>query len=111
GGEVLQPLLYSLSLEALRNTPVKEARLSFCSATGGYTERLISIDAYSRKVAQDLLGTINSAIVNGFLPAAPKQDGCKWCDFSSICGPHEEIRVSRKDQSSLEALVAIREIR
>jgi len=108
-GEVLQPVLYSLSIEALRKTAVKEARLSFCTAAGGYTERTVSMDQYSRQVAINVLRTIDEAINTGFLPAAPKKDGCKWCDFLQVCGPHEEIRVSRKDQKLLNPLLLLRE--
>ncbi|MBV9624435.1 MAG: PD-(D/E)XK nuclease family protein [Acidobacteria bacterium] len=108
GGEVLQPLLYSLAIEALRNVPVKEARLSFCSATGGYTERTVALDNPSRQLALNVLRTIDEAIGEGFLPAAPKPGACRWCDFFPLCGPHEEIRVARKDQKRLERVLNIR---
>jgi len=110
GGEVLQPVLYSLSFEDLRKTTVKEARLSFCTAAGGYTERTFVMDTASRKAAIDVLRAIDEAIGKGFLPAAPKEHGCDWCDFAQVCGPNEEIRVSRKDQKLLERLVTIREM-
>jgi RecB family exonuclease len=110
GGEVLQPVLYSLSFEDLRKTTVKEARLSFCTAAGGYSERIVVMDKVSRKAAIDVLRAIDEAIERGFLPAAPKKDACGWCDFAQVCGPYEEIRVSRKDQKQLEQLVTIREM-
>lgn len=108
GGEILQPVLYALSVESLRNINVKEARLSYCTAAGGYTARTVQINEASRQSTTELLRAIDSAISNAFLPAAPKKDGCKWCDFSQVCGPHEELRVSRKDQSYLDKLVNIR---
>jgi ATP-dependent helicase/DNAse subunit B len=110
GGEVLQPVLYSLSFEDLRKTTVTEARLCFCTAAGGYTERTVVMDKVSRKAAIDVLRAIDEAIGKGFLPAAPKEHGCDWCDFVQVCGPYEEIRVSRKDQKPLERLVTIREM-
>jgi ATP-dependent helicase/nuclease subunit B len=96
GGEVLQPVLYSLSFEDLRKTTVKEARLSYCTAAEGYTERTVVMDKASRKAAIDVLRGIDAAIGKGFLPAAPEEDGCDWCDFAQVCGPYEEIRVGRK---------------
>jgi len=110
GGEMLQPALYSLSIEDLQKITVKEARLSFCTAAGGYTERTVVMDAISRQAALHVLRTIDDAISKGFLPAAPKEDGCKWCDFVQVCGPHEGVRVSRKDQRVLNQLVNIREM-
>jgi hypothetical protein len=68
------------------------------------------LDKVNRKTAVDVLRAIDNAIEKGFLPAAPKEDGCAWCDFAQVCGPHEEIRVSRKDQKPLERLVTIREM-
>jgi ATP-dependent helicase/nuclease subunit B len=109
-GEVLQPVLYSLAIEALRKTNVKEARLSFCSAMGGYTERTVAMDKHSRQAALNVLHRIDDAISKGFLPAAPKKDGCKWCDFASVCGPNEEVRISRKQQEALESVLYIREM-
>ena len=108
GGEVLQPVLYSLAIESLRKVRVKEARLSFCSAMGGYTERTVAMDRQSRQLAGNVLRMIDEALGTGFLPAAPRQDACKWCDFFSLCGPHEEMRVSRKDQRPLETLLNTR---
>jgi ATP-dependent helicase/nuclease subunit B len=110
GGEVLQPVLYSLGVESLRGTPVKEARLSFCTAAGGYRERTVVMDAISRNAAINVLETIDRAIEKGFLPAAPKEEGCKWCDFAQVCGPYEEIRVAKKDERPLSELVQLREM-
>jgi ATP-dependent helicase/nuclease subunit B len=111
GGEVLQPVLYSLSIEDLRKIGVKEARLSYCTAAGGYTERMVVMDEFSRQSAIHVLRTIDGAIAGGFLPAAPKEKGCMWCDFVQVCGPHEELRAGRKDQGALEALVNLRGMR
>jgi ATP-dependent helicase/nuclease subunit B len=110
-GEVLQPVLYSLSVEASLGTEVKEARLSYCTAVGGYTERTVVMDAWARKAASEVLRTIDHAIENGFLPAAPKEHGCDWCDFVSVCGPYEELRTGRKDPNALTELVQLRGIR
>ena len=111
GGEVLQPTLYSLSIEALRHVSVKEARLSFCTAVGAYSQRTVVMDALTRHSAAQVLQTIDMAIEKGFLPAAPKKEACKWCEFVPICGPHEQVRVGRKDQTPLDDLVQLRQMR
>jgi ATP-dependent helicase/nuclease subunit B len=43
-----------------------------------------------------LLRTIDDAMRNGLLPAAPRKDGCKRCEYLPICGPYEEERVGEK---------------
>ena len=111
GGEVLQPTLYSLSIENLRGISVKEARLSFCTAVGAYSQRSVVMDALSRHSALDVLGRIDGAIEAGFLPAAPRKEACKWCDFVQICGPNEQVRVGRKDQTALDELIQLRQMR
>lgn len=108
--EVLQPTLYSLAVEALRKIPVKEARLSFCTAAGGYSERTVVMDQQSRESAFRVLHSIDTAIRDGFFPPAPKEDGCKWCEFAPVCGPYEEVRMQRKAQEPLEQLVKLRDM-
>jgi len=107
-GEMLQPVLYSLSLEYLRGGAVREARLSYCTAVGGYTERTVAMNGVARQAAMDVLRTIDQAVESGFLPAAPKTDGCKWCDFFSVCGPYEELRAGRKNPAPLAQLIRLR---
>ena len=111
GGEVLQPALYSLSIEALRSIFVKEANLSFCTAAGAYSQHAVVMDELTRHSAHQVLRTIETAIEEGFLPAAPREEGCKWCDFVPICGPHEQVRVGRKDPTPLDDLVRLRNMR
>jgi RecB family exonuclease len=109
-GETLQPVLYSMAVEALNKALVKQARLSFCTAAGGYTERTVAIDNVSRESALGVLRAIDRSVANGFLPAAPREGACTWCDFTQVCGPHEETRVQRKAQKPLEHLVKLREM-
>ena len=53
--------------------------------------------------------TIDEAIARGFLPAAPRKDGCRWCDYRLVCGPYEESRVkNRKRRAELEPLFDLR---
>ncbi len=106
GGEVLQPVLYSLAVEALRGTTfaadaeVTEARLSYATKRGGYTDRVVRIDAHAIGRATDALEAIDDAVRDGFLMARPKKDACKICSFKPICGSHEEARTHRKIASS-----------
>ncbi len=109
-GEVLQPVLYSLALENLVGSSVKEARLSYCTAAGGYTQRAVIMNELARHAATRVLQIIDQAVANGFLPAAPKEDGCKYCDFTSVCGPYEELRTSRKSPAPLAELIELREM-
>lgn len=109
-GELLQPVLYSLAVERIRKQNVAEARLWYCTATGGYTERVIPINDATRSCGGEVLHIVNGAIEEGFLPPAPKERGCQWCDFRVVCGPYEEIRTARKDQKPLAALFRLREM-
>jgi ATP-dependent helicase/nuclease subunit B len=51
---------------------------------------------------------IDQAIVNGTLPAAPREDGCKNCEYLPVCGPYEEERVKVKSQAELKGLKEMR---
>jgi ATP-dependent helicase/nuclease subunit B len=108
--EVLQPVLYSLAVETLRKTPVKEARLSYCTAAGGYSERTVVMNMQNRDSGTRVLCTIDTSIRDGFFPPAPKEGGCKWCEFAPVCGPYEELRTERKAQEPLEQLLKLRQM-
>jgi CRISPR/Cas system-associated exonuclease Cas4 (RecB family) len=110
GGELLQTVLYPLAMEALGHGHVDHARLAFCTADGGYSQVVTNIDERARAAAEGVLHTIDKAIEEVFLPAAPRKDGCRWCDFLCVCGPYEELRASRKDQNRLGSLKAVREM-
>jgi ATP-dependent helicase/nuclease subunit B len=51
---------------------------------------------------------IDGAILNGALPAAPRADGCKGCEYLPVCGPYEEERVRQKSQAELKGLKELR---
>jgi ATP-dependent helicase/nuclease subunit B len=71
----------------------------------------VPLDDEARASAQVVASTIDDAIASGFLPAAPKKDACRWCDYSVVCGPYEEMRSGRKSQRELQALVRLRGLR
>jgi RecB family exonuclease len=107
-GEVLQPVLYGLAVEAALDLPVHESRLFFCTARGGFAEHSVVLDERARSEGLAVLATIDAAIAAGFLPPAPRADACERCDFRIVCGPYEEERLRRKDPSRLAALAALR---
>ena len=49
-----------------------------------------------------------AACGRGLLPAAPRADACKHCDYQPVCGPYEEERVERKSQTELRPLKDLR---
>ena len=46
------------------------------------------------------------ALAEPFLPAAPDEGACRWCDYQGVCGPYEEQRTARKYRPPLKALQA-----
>jgi RecB family exonuclease len=110
GGQHLQPVLYALASEKLLEEPVESGRLYYCTSTGGYEERIVALDDFSRGYAGLVVENINRAMEEGFLPAAPEKDTCKWCDYRPVCGPNEEFRVTQKPKKPLEELKRLREL-
>lgn len=111
GGEVLQPVLYALALEAVWNEPVADARLSFCTQRGGNTEHVIALDGSARARAKRVLELVDEAIEKGFFPAAPRENACDNCGYRIVCGPHEQRRAARKDESTLDEGVLFARLR
>src|SRR5439155_54448 len=79
GGTVLQPLLYALACERLLREPVEAGRLYYCTADGGYEERVVPLDAEGRRVAGEVVEIIGRALGEGFLPAMPDRGACRYC--------------------------------
>jgi ATP-dependent helicase/nuclease subunit B len=107
-GEVLQPVLYGLAVEAAKNEQVTEGRLYYCTSVGGFSERVVPLRDLTRQRGVQVLKTINRAVEQAFLLPAPKERACSWCDFREVCGPQEELRTSRKDQDPLDDLNMLR---
>jgi CRISPR/Cas system-associated exonuclease Cas4 (RecB family) len=57
-----------------------------------------------------VLEIIDESISQAFLPAAPRKDACKYCDYLAVCGPYEEIRIQRKKTDRLRLLEQLRAI-
>jgi ATP-dependent helicase/nuclease subunit B len=110
GGHSLQPLLYALAAEKLLERPVESGRLYYCTAAGGYEERVVPLNDQSREVVTSVITTVDQAIEEGFLPAVPEKDACAWCDYRAVCGSQEEFRSGRKPVKRLVQLTMIREL-
>ena len=111
-GEVLQPLFYALAAEQLYpSAKVGGGRLFYATVRGGYRSIWMPLSAGTRDEAERVLSTIDTAIANGVLPAAPREDACGRCDYAVICGPYEEERVLRKPPGELQPLVQLREVK
>lgn len=108
GGATLQPVLYSAAIEAVTGKPVAETRLFFCTTAGGYRVRPVPLLPQARRAGVEALEIIDRAIELGFLAPAPNERACAWCDFRPVCGPHEELRVSRKAVDPLRDLIELR---
>ena len=111
GGATLQPVLYSVAIEQGLGKKVFEGRLFFATTVGGFTPVPIVINDYTRGQGLQVLEIIDRAVEHGFLPAAPDDRACTWCDFRPVCGPREEERTKRKSRERLADLEALRSMR
>ena len=109
-GEVLQPVLYGLAVEQVLGRPVNESRLFFSTLAGGYDTRAVTLDETARRYGIEVLSIVDRAIETGVILPAPRRDACKWCDYRVVCGPWEETRVRRKDDTKLVDLEALRRL-
>jgi len=108
GGEVLQPALYALAAEKILGEPVAFGRLHYCTIAQNYSTIDVPIGDWSRRRTEQALRIIDDAIRNGFLPAAPRKDGCKRCEYLPVCGPYEEERAGEKSGPELKSLKELR---
>ncbi len=109
GGDMLQPVMYALALEKMYpGTTVRGGRLHHITRAAGFEVVDVPLDAAARASADLVAATVGDALDRGFLPAAPREGACRFCDYLAVCGPHEEARAARKPQGALERLVALR---
>jgi ATP-dependent helicase/DNAse subunit B len=110
GGTVLQPLLYSMAVEAALAKTVVGGRLYYCTSVGGFDDSTqVRLDETTRRIGLEALEIVDRAIELGFLPAAPSERACTWCDFLPVCGPDEPRRIKNKAPEKLGDLEALRE--
>ncbi|MBZ0269072.1 PD-(D/E)XK nuclease family protein, partial [bacterium] len=110
GGTSLQPVLYSLATEKVLGGKVAEARLSYCTARGGFEDRTVEMNEFARLQGKQVLEIIDRAIAEGRLHPAPREKECRWCDFRAVCGGSEERRVRIKDGAPLDDLRELRRL-
>lgn len=108
GGEALQPALYSLAAEKFLGEPVSCGRLSYATIAQNYAVIDVPMNEWVRQRARKALETIEAALRDGFLPAAPKDKACQRCDYLPVCGPYEEERVAVKSPTELRTLKDLR---
>jgi CRISPR/Cas system-associated exonuclease Cas4 (RecB family) len=116
GGRVLQPLLYALALEQLfPELKVDAGRLYFCTSRAGFQSHEVPLNEGNRKRAQELVSAIDSMVGQGFLPAAPRQEGqtseCERCSYRVVCGPYEAERVARVKAADMLRLSPLQRVR
>ena len=116
GGKTLQPVLYALAAERMLGEPVASGRLYYCTAAGNYEERVVPLDSAAREAIGGLAQTVGAALESGFMPAAPGDGECEYCDYRLVCGPYEQIRVQLKSETAgvrarLADLMRLREMR
>ena len=123
GGTVLQPTIYALVLERMLrdgqvpstvgNTDedgfqVQSGRLDYCTVKGGFQTVDVPLNPEARNAVEEVLGQVDASVRDGFLPAAPQEGACRYCDYRAVCGPYEERRIQRKRQEPLADLMALR---
>jgi CRISPR/Cas system-associated exonuclease Cas4 (RecB family) len=108
GGAVLQPVLYGMALESLLDVRVESGRLLFCTQRGGYTEYSMPLDDRARAFLNRLIEIIEAEVDRGFLPPAPREGACAWCEYRPVCGPNEPRRAAKKRPEPLDRLNEVR---
>jgi len=92
-------VLYALAVERILKEHVESGRLYYCTAAGGYEERVVALDDDARAGAAEFTRVVGKALGDGFLPAAPDRRECTYCDYRRVCGPYEETRVKHKTEA------------
>jgi CRISPR/Cas system-associated exonuclease Cas4 (RecB family) len=109
-GEVLQPLLYAQAAEILLGKPVVASRLFYCTQRGGFIVDEIQVTDEANRYLTQVIEVIEESLSQGFVPAAPRHEACKYCDYQIVCGPYEEMRIERKRPERLKLLQQLRDI-
>jgi RecB family exonuclease len=108
GGEALQPVLYSLVLEAATGVHVHGGRLWFCTAAGEFKEVEVPLTETTRRMGLEVLEIIDRGIEHGLLAPYPRERACQLCDFAAVCGPNEQWRTRAKPAGRFPDLDALR---
>ena len=107
-GQQLQPVIYSLAVEAATGCTVESARFSYCTTAGGFSEHNLPMNESTRRMGIEALEIIDRAVELGMLPPAPAEKACAICDFFAVCGPNQERRARRKSHEQIADLLELR---
>ena len=107
-GQQLQPVIYSLAVEAATGCTVESARFSYCTTAGGFTEHNVAINERTRRMGIEAMEIIDRAVELGMLPPAPAEKACSFCDFLPVCGPNQERRARRKAREQIADVIELR---
>ena len=66
---------------------VDSGRLYYCTVRGGYAEVEVPLHQGARQSAEQLFETVDAHIRDGFLPAAPADGACRFCDYKIVWRP------------------------
>jgi ATP-dependent helicase/nuclease subunit B len=111
GGRNLQLAIYVLAAAAeYPKHEVTESRYYYSTAAGRFkTKRIEGTDA-ARSTLKQILVTLDDIVRAGTF--APVAEDCVFCDYTDICGPHREVRASRKrGDPRLKSFYQMREIK
>jgi ATP-dependent helicase/DNAse subunit B len=107
-GQQLQPVIYSLALEAATGCTVETARFSYCTTAGGFTTHDVPINERTRAMGIEALEIIDRSVELGVLVPAPAERACSFCDFLAVCGPNQERRARRKAREQIGDVIELR---
>jgi hypothetical protein len=68
----------------------------------------VALTPHHRSHAVEVIRLVERWVTEGFLPAAPRERACDFCDYRLVCGPYEELRAARKRPDRLAELTKLR---
>ncbi len=86
-------------------------RLHYATLRANYREIDVTLNEFTRGVAQKALGIIDESLRQGFLPAAPRDKACVNCEYRVVCGPYEQERSAHKSKPELKSLRELRSMK
>lgn len=89
-GEALQPVLYALAVQNALQAQVRESRLDYMTTRGNFAQIKLSDVQEASQLLWQALQRLSQEMRAGHLPAYPKPDGCRWCDYQAVCGPNAQ---------------------
>jgi RecB family exonuclease len=110
GGRALQLAIYNQAARAAYpDHDVAEALYYYSTASGDYKRKACAATPEVEETLRGVLADLDALAASGVFP--PVADDCKFCDFTTICGPFKEARAARKaGDPRLAAFKRLREI-